>query len=124
MKVERYLEKEKGLIVQGWESESRTGAHVIEVLDGLMDSSAFAVLVVTAEDATAGGTVRARQNVIHEIGLFQGRLGFKKVALLEQEGVEGFSNIYGLQTIRFPEDRIDVAFPELERMLKREGLIK
>jgi predicted nucleotide-binding protein len=61
--------------------------------------------------------------VIHEIGLFQGKLGFRKVALVEQEGVESFSNI-GLQTIRFPGERIEAAFPELERMLRREGLIK
>lgn len=124
MKVERHLEKERGLTVQAWESESRTGVHVVEVLDGLMNSCTFGVLVVTAEDGTPSGTVRARQNVIHEIGLFQGKLGFKKVALLEQERVESFSNIDGLQTIRFPGERIEAAFPELERMLRREGLIK
>jgi hypothetical protein len=28
------------------------------------------------EDATAEGSTRARQNVVHEVGLFQGCLGF------------------------------------------------
>jgi predicted nucleotide-binding protein len=123
-KVERYLEKDKRIPVQAWESTSRAGEHVIEVLGGLLNECAFAVVVVTGEDATADGSLRARQNVIHEIGLFQGKLGFKKVALLEQEGTESFSNIHGLQTIPFPDHRIEAAFPELERMLRREGVIK
>lgn len=123
-KVERWLEKDKGMPVEAWESESHTGEQVVQVLERILDSCTFAVLVVTGEDATASGTLRARQNVIHEIGLFQGKLGFKKVALLEQDGTESFSNIDGLQTIRFPSQRIEAAFPELERMLKREGLIK
>ena len=123
-KVERWLEKDKTLSVEAWETSSHTGEHIIEVLQRLLASSTFAVLVVTGEDATATGTVRARQNVIHEIGLFQGRLGFKKVALLEQDETESFSNIDGLQTIPFPGDKIEATFPELERMLKREGILK
>ena len=103
---------------------SHTGEQVVQVLERLLDSCTFAVLVVTGEDETSTGKFRARQNVVHEVGLFQGKLGFKKVALLEQEGAEGFSNIDGLQTIRFPGQRIEAAFPELERMMKREGLIK
>jgi len=123
-KVERWLERDKGLRVEAWEAESHAGEHVIQVLQGFLDSSTFTVLVVTGEDATATGTVRARQNVIHEIGLFQGKLGFKRVALLEQDAIEGFSNIDGLQTIPFPNEKIEAAFPELERMLKREGVLK
>jgi predicted nucleotide-binding protein len=122
-KVERWLEKDKGVSVEAWETVSHSGEQIIQVLERLLDSSTFAVLVVTGEDATATGTLRARQNVIHEVGLFQGKLGFKKVALLEQDGTESFSNIDGLQTIRFPDQRIEAAFPELERMMRREGLI-
>lgn len=122
--VERWLEKDKHVLVEAWESESHAGEQVVEVLERLLDSCTFAVLIVTGEDATADGTLRARQNVIHEIGLFQGKLGFKRVALLEQKGTESFSNIHGLQTIPFPGETIEAAFPALERMLKREGLIK
>jgi predicted nucleotide-binding protein len=121
--VERYLEKDKKIAVEAWESESRAGEQIIEVLGKLLDSCTFAVLVVTGEDLTSGGGLRPRQNVVHEIGLFQGRIGFKKVALLEQIGTEGFSNIHGLQTIPFPDQHIEAAFPELERMLKREEII-
>lgn len=123
-RVERYLEKDKKLRVEAWESVSHSGEQVVAVLEGLLNSCTFAVLVVTGEDEMAQGPVRARQNVVHEIGLFQGRLGFRRVALLEQWGTESFSNIDGLQTIPFPDQTIEASFPELERMLKREGVIK
>ena len=61
---------------------------------------------MTAEDATAEGDVRARQNVVHEIGLFQGRLGFTRGIVLFEEGAEEFSNINGIDQIRFKKDNI------------------
>jgi hypothetical protein len=44
----------------------------------MLDAPAIAFLVLTAEDETADGKVQARMNVIHEAGLFQGRLGFNR----------------------------------------------
>ncbi len=123
-KVHIHLKDELNLDVQAWESESRASKYPLDVLKQLLDSCTFAVLVQTGEDHTGDGKLRARQNVIHEIGLFQGRLGFEKVALVEQEGVESFSNIHGLQVIRFPGLRIEAAYYELDRMLAREKLIK
>jgi hypothetical protein len=66
---------------------------------------------------------RARQNVIHEAGLFQGRLGFRRAVLLKQDGLEDFTNVHGLQYIGFSGDRIDQTFFELGRVLKRERLL-
>jgi predicted nucleotide-binding protein len=123
-RVQIFLKDELHLDVEAWETETRAGQHSIDVLKKALDSSAFAVLVLTGEDATADGAVRARQNVVHEIGLFQGRLGFEKVALLQQNGVEGFSNLAGLQIIKFSDEQIENSFYELRRMLEREGLVK
>ena len=67
---------------------------------GLLDSAAAAVLVLTGEDKTPEGSVWARQNVLHEMGLFQGRLGFNKVLLVADDKVEVPSNIEGWQTVR------------------------
>jgi predicted nucleotide-binding protein len=78
---------------------------------------------MTAEDETADGKSRARQNVIHEAGLFQGRLGFDKVIILKQDGIEEFSNIAGLQYIPFSKDNIEQSFYELQRKFKKLGLI-
>jgi predicted nucleotide-binding protein len=122
-KVQLHLQNDLGLEPVVWESESRSGEHVVDVLKKMLGSCGFAVIVVIGEDTTEFGSKRARQNVVHEIGLFQGRIGFERVAVLIQDGVEGFSNIDGLQRIYFPQERIEMAFHELDRMLKREGLL-
>ena len=79
---------------------------------------------MTTEDETAEGKSRARQNVIHEAGLFQGRLGFDKVIILKQDGLEEFCNIAELQYIPFSGNNIDQCFYELQRKLKKVGLVK
>ena len=63
-------------------------------------------------------------NVVHEAGLFQGRLGFTKAIVLLEEGCEEFSNIQGLGQIRFPKGNIAAAFEEIRRVLEREDLLR
>ncbi|MEP7294473.1 MAG: TIR domain-containing protein, partial [Chloroflexota bacterium] len=91
-------------------------------LTELLDSSAFAFLVMTAEDEQSDGKMHARMNVIHEAGLFQGRLGFTKAILLLEEGCEEFSNIQGLGQIRFPKGNIKAAFEDIRQVLERENI--
>ena len=117
-RVLRFLKDELSMEVIAFETESRTSSHIVDVLTGFLDDCNFAVIVMTAEDETTEGKTRSRQNVIHEIGLFQGRHGFNRVLIFQQEGVEEFSNIAGLQTIRFKEKPED-GFYELQRALKR-----
>ena len=69
------------------------------------------------------GEVQARMNVVHEAGLFQGRLGFNKAIVLLEEGCKEFSNIHGLGHIRFPKGDISSAFDKVRHVLEREGLI-
>lgn len=123
-RVQVFLQDELGLRVVAYESESRVGESIVPVLEKMLGEARFAAMVLTAEDETAAGGRRARQNVIHEAGLFQGRLGFKRAVLLIQEGLEDFTNIAGLQHIRFSADAIEQTFYELQRVLKREGLVK
>ena len=123
-RVSILLEKELGLETVNYESESRAGYSIVPILEKMLDQARFAILVLTAEDETSSGSKRARQNVIHEAGLFQGRLGFRKAILLVQDGLEDFSNIAGLQHISFEGNQIDQTFHELRRVLKREGLIE
>ena len=44
----------------------------------MLDSTACAIIILTAEEEKVDGSTQARMNVIHETGLFQGRLGFSK----------------------------------------------
>lgn len=109
-----------------WDEFNRVpiaGVTNIERLSQMLDTAAIAFIVMTAEDEQADGSRRARQNVIHEAGLFQGRLGFGKAIILLEEGCEDFSNVQGLGHIRFPSGNISAAFEEIRRVLEREQLI-
>lgn len=117
-----FIEDDLGIKTITYESESRVGESIVPILEEMLSKASFAVLILTAEDGTADGLKRARQNVIHEAGLFQGRLGFKRAVLLRQRGLEDFSNVAGLQYIDFDGDAIEQTFYELQRVLRREGL--
>lgn len=107
-----------------WDEFNRVpiaGVTNIARLAEMLDAAGIAFLVLTAEDEDRDGAVHARQNVIHEAGLFQGRLGFSRAIVLLEEGCEEFSNIQGLGQIRFPKGNIPASFEEVRRVLEREG---
>jgi hypothetical protein len=122
-RVERFIERELNINTIDFESEPHAGESIVPVLEGMLQKATFAVLILTAEDETTSGAKRARQNVIHEAGLFQGLLGFRRAIILRQEGVEEFSNVAGLQYISFAGDDIDQTFWPLRQVLKREGML-
>jgi len=86
----------------------------------MLNDSSFAVLVLTGEDQHIDGELHARENVIHELGLFQGRLGFTKAIVLLEDGVKEFSNILGIDQIRFSKNNIRETFGEVLATIKRE----
>lgn len=100
------------------------GVANIARISQMLDSAAVAFIVLTAEDEQANGKMHARMNVIHEAGLFQGRLGFEKAILLLEEDCEEFSNVQGLGQIRFPTGDISAKFEDIRRVLEREGLVE
>ncbi len=109
-----------------WDEFNRVpvaGVTNIARLSEMLDASAIAFLAMTAEDEMADGTLQARMNVIHEAGLFQGRLGFSRAIVMLEEGCTEFSNVAGLGQIRFPRGNIAAAFEDVRRVLEREGLI-
>lgn len=109
-----------------WDEFNRVpvaGVTNIARLSEMLDASAIAFLVMTAEDEMTDGSLQARMNVIHEAGLFQGRLGFSRAIVMLEEGCTEFSNVAGLGQIRFPRGNIAAAFEEVRRVLEREGLV-
>lgn len=109
-----------------WDEFNRVpvaGVTNIARLLEMLDAAAIAFLVMTGEDEHADGSTRARMNVVHEAGLFQGRLGFTRAIVLLEEGCEEFSNIQGLGQIRFPKGNIKAAFEDVRQVLEREGLL-
>lgn len=110
-----------------WDEFNRVtsaGIATTDRLQEMVDGCAAAFLIATAEDERIDGEMTARQNVIHEIGLFQGRLGFSRAIVLLEEGCAEFSNIHGLGQIRFPRGQISACFEEVRRVLEREGLLE
>lgn len=109
-----------------WDEFNRVpvaGLSNLERLNEMLDAAAIAFLILTAEDEDADGSVHARLNVVHEAGLFQGRLGFSRAIILLEEGCAEFSNIQGLGQIRFPRGNIASKFEDVRLVLEREGLL-
>ena len=112
-----HLHEKHGFYVEAYEIGARAGLTVKDVLE-----SSFACLVMTGEDIALDGTVHARENVIHEAGLFQGRLGFRKAIVCKEEEVQEFSNIIGLAQVRFSKGGIKENYGDVLATIRREFL--
>lgn len=119
-----FLHERLGLAYEEFNRSSAAGLATTERLSEMLRNSGFALLVLTAEDERLDGSTQARQNVVHELGLFQGRLGFARAIVVLEEGCAEFSNIKGLGQIRFPQGRILAVAEELRMVLEREGLLE
>ena len=105
-KTEQWL-RTLNVEVQAFETLPHSGRTIERVLTNALDWANFALLVMTAEDERTDATVQARQNVVHELGLFQGRLGWDQALVLLEDGTAEFSNIAGTNQLRFPKGAID-----------------
>jgi len=115
-----HLHEKHGLNVNHYEIGPRAGKSIKDVLEEMLNESSFALLVLTGEDMHTNGELHARDNVIHELGLFQGRLGFTRAIVLLEEGVQEFSNILGINQLRFAKGRIKETFGDVLATIRRE----
>lgn len=123
MALKDFLQNELRLEYEEFNRVAPEGKATKERLTEMLDNSSFAFLVMTAEDEHADETIHARENVVHEVGLFQGKLGFERAIILLEEGCTEFSNIAGTIQMRFPRGSIDACFEKIRRVLKREGIV-
>ena len=114
-----HLTDRHGITIEAYEIGARAGHAVRDILQSMLKTSSMAFLVMTGDDE-AGEHVRPRQNVVHEAGLFQGALGFERAIVLLEEGVESFSNIDGIETIRFTRGNIRSTFGDVVATIRRE----
>jgi len=115
-----HLQDKHNIQIEAYETGARAGHTIRDILEDMVNKSSFAVLIMTAEDEQSDGTFRARQNVIHEAGLFQGKLGFSRAIVVMEDGAEEFSNINGIQQIRYSKDNIKETFGEVVATIRRE----
>ena len=118
-----FLEDRLHLPVDEFNRVPVAGVTNIARLSDMMEAASIAFLVMTGEDEQPDGQLHARMNVVHEAGLFQGRLGFTRAIVLLEDGCEEFSNIAGLGQIRFAPGNIRSVFEQIREVLEREGVL-
>ncbi len=102
--VARFLQ-EKNFSVTILHEKPSGGATIIEKLENYSEVD-FAVVLFSPDDVGAskgasGRELRARQNVIYELGLFSGKLGRNRVCVIRREAVEIPSDFHGVNYIDF-----------------------
>ena len=115
-----HLTDKHGYKIEAYETGARARHTIRNILDEMSSKISFALFVMTGEDKDEKGNLRARQNVIHEVGLFQGKLGFSRAIVLLETNTEEFSNLHGIQQIRYSKGNIKETFGEVLATLKRE----
>lgn len=118
-----FLQNRLNLECDDFEAVPPAGKSIQARLSEMLDDARFAFLVMTAEDEHQDTSKHARENVIHEAGLFQGTLGFERAIILLEKGCAEFSNKSGIVHIPFRRGEIYACFEEIRRILEREGII-
>lgn len=125
-RIERFLKKLQldPLVLREKPNEGQT---IIEKFMALSNQAGFAVVLLTPDDRGGRNAepyekqkLRARQNVIFELGFFLGKLGRKNVCALYNEGVEIPSDYQGVLYVKFDES--DVWQMNLAKEMKMAGL--
>jgi predicted nucleotide-binding protein len=116
--VKDYIETDVRLRTAELAQQPNLGRTVIEKLLDTADECDSAVIVMTGDDATEQGEARVRENVMHEIGFFQGRYGRDRVILLHEDNVNVPTNLSGVVYSAFPHSHVEACFHLLQRELK------
>jgi predicted nucleotide-binding protein len=98
--VARFLEQ-LGLQAIVLREQPDSGRTIIEKFEHYADQVGFAVILLTPDDVAGkadapGSALRARQNVIFELGFFAGKLGRGRACLLKKGDIEIPSDLYGV----------------------------
>jgi predicted nucleotide-binding protein len=122
--VARFLEK-LGLKVILLDEHAGVGLTIVENLERAAGDAGFAIVLLTGDDVgglkgtkTEEQCVRARQNVILELGYFLGRLGRERVCALYEVGVEIPTDFLGVRYVKLEEEAWKLP---LARELKKAG---
>ncbi|MCK9397153.1 MAG: nucleotide-binding protein [Methylobacter sp.] len=116
--VQHFLETKLARPTIELAQSSSHGKTVIDKLTNAATLCSHAIVLMTGDDAAAEGAARVRENVMHEIGYFQGRLGLDRVILVREEGVSMPSNLGGIVYLQFTKGNVTTVFEALAAELK------
>jgi predicted nucleotide-binding protein len=100
--------------------QSNGGRTIIEKLENSSADAGYAFILITPDDICNGQNLRARQNVILELGFFWGLLGRDRVCCLKNGEVELPSDMHGILYIPFKQN-IEQIYYKMENELKNAG---
>lgn len=120
-KLQYFLEDKLGRPTVELAQCSSHGRTVINKLADAATNCSHAIVLMTGDDETIDGVDRVRENVMHEIGYFQGRLGLDRVILIREKGVSIPSNLGGIVYLPFKKGRISAVFDKLAAELSYES---
>lgn len=118
LEVQAHLEKDLALGSLELAQEASQGRTIMEKLEAGSDSCDAAVIVMSGDDEVQDGQPRVRENVMHEIGYFQGKYGRHRVILLHEDGVSVPTNLAGIVYCAYPKSKVDATFGVLDRELR------
>jgi predicted nucleotide-binding protein len=110
-KIQTFLERDLGISTLELAQEPNLGRTVLQKLNEESEKCSVAIIVMTGDDIVSGEEIRARENVMHEIGFFQGKYGLSNIILLHEEGVN-------IVYIGFSKDRSEATLGAITRELK------
>ena len=113
LRLKEFLTSRLGVEVMVLQEAPNRGLTIVEKLEEASERCCFAIILLTKDDEQPSGSSRARQNVIHELGFFQGKYGRERVVLLAERGVELFSNISGIVRVEFEKDHFEASFESI-----------
>lgn len=116
--VQAHIKKDLGIKTKELAQEASAGSTIIEKLEATAALCDAAVIVMSGDDTDSEGQARVRENVMHEIGYFQGRYGRSKVVLLHEEGVHVPTNLAGIVYVPYPKAAVSAGFGVLGRELR------
>jgi predicted nucleotide-binding protein len=113
------LQDTHGYIIDYFEKGQSFSKYTFEVLEEKLNLNDIAIIVFSAEDKHQDDDrLHARENVIHEAGLFQGKRGRRNVILLVERDLKEFSNILGITQIRYDKGNIIASVSKIIAALK------
>ncbi|UUE19310.1 TIR domain-containing protein [Microbacterium sp. J1-1] len=110
--------------VQIFEEEERAGYSTLQEVLGMIRQSDIALIMMTAADTLDDGTKRARDNVVHELGLCQGILGVEATIVILENGTVWPSNIDGHIQIRYDRGGLHLVKERILAALHRRANVE